>query len=295
MGARTAMRGLSVVAAILLVAGCQNNTGPAGASAARRLSLSVAASGSDSTVSTTPLAVSDSGQALMLSDTTDTLVLDTVQIIVRRIELAQADSSCAPPYEEDGNGHVDMGVWPDTAGGMATVGWGEDGCQRVKVGPVLVNVPLNGKVQKVFAAQVPAGTYDGVELRIHAPVPGDSADAAFLSTHAEFDSVSVRAVGTFDDSAFTYTHRIEARQAYHLNPPLAVTDSTPAQNLTLRVDVGAWFVRRDGTLIDPDSAMDNGSGTENEYLEHLVAWNIFRSLQTFRDDNFDGHRDHPDF
>ncbi len=282
MEAKAATRWILAGAALLLASACQDGAGPAAAHP-RSLSLSVVADNTDSTVSRTPLAVSSSGQSLTLSDTTDTLVLKSVQVVVRRIELARADTSCAPSYEQDGQGSEGdmMGRHRDHMGG-----WGNDGCQEVKVGPVLVDVPLDGKMKKVFVEQLPSGTYNGVELQIHSPVSTDSTDAAFLANHPDFDSVSVKVEGTYDDSAFTYTHRIEARQAYRLDPPMVVTPDSTSSNLTLRVDVGAWFVRRDGTLIDPSMA---ASGAPDE---HLVAWNIVRSLWTFKDDNHDGHRDH---
>lgn len=284
METKTGTRWLLVGAATLLISACQNGAGPV-AARPRTLSLSVVADQSDSTASNTPLSTASSGQSMTLSDTTDTLVLSSVQIVVRQIELAQADTSCSPSYEEDAQGSEGdtMGVRHEHGDHMGE--WGHDGCQEVKVGPVLVDVPLDGQVRQVFAAQLPAGTYDGAELRIHSPVPADSTDAAFLADHPSFDSVSVRVQGTYDDSAFTYTHRIEARQAYRLNPPLVVTPDSGASNLTLRVDVGAWFVRRDGTLIDP--AMASAGGED----EHLVAWNIVRSLWTFKDDNHDGRCD----
>lgn len=277
MEARSGMRFVSVVSALLLVTACQQAAGPSGVKP-RSLSLSVVASAADSTASAIPLASADSGQVMTLSDSTNTLVLDSVQIIVRRIEMTQADTTCsANDGDADDQGDTlreRQGEWGDN-----------DECAELKVGPVLVNVPLDGNVKEVFAAQLPAGTYSHAELQIHSPMPGDSADAAFLAGDPGFDSVSVRVVGTFDDSAFTYTHRIEARQSYTLDPPMVVSPDSGASNLTLSVDVGSWFVRRDGSLINPATAMSEGTA------DYVVAWNIMRSLWAFKDDNRDGRCD----
>jgi hypothetical protein len=261
---------LAVLATVGAVAACSSGTGPGAAPAA--LSFSVAAT----TDSSGPTTTQPSGSGIVQSDSTDTLTLSTVQLVVRRIELApvdtgaQADTVCSQG-DDDGE-HPDQ--------------WKRVGhCEELKVGPVLVNVPLDGQVEKILSAQLPVGTYGGVELQIHAPSHYDQSDLAFLQANPDFDSVSVRAEGTFDGTPFTFTSRIEARQRNVLDPPVQVTADSAPTNITFHLDLSTWFVAPDGTLIDPSTAMGDSD------IGRLVRWNIMRSLQTFRDNDRNGRCD----
>jgi len=270
---------VSLMAAVLMMSACSDGTGAGSAANTRSLSLSVVGASTDSSGLNT-----SSGQEMTLSDTTDTLVLSSVQIVIRRIELAPTDSMCSPPSDSTEE-HQDSTMMAD---GWHKDRWGEwdrDDCEELKVGPILVDVPLDGSVKKVFAADVPEGTYKGSELWIHAPSPGDSTDAAFLADHPAFDSVSVRVRGTFDADSFTYTHAIRARQVSRLDPPLVVSPDSGAANLTLRVNLSKWFTTWHGKLIDPSTA---NAGGDNE---RLVAWNIMRSFWAFKDHDRDGECD----
>ena len=262
---------LAVLVAVGAVAACSRG-GAVGPGAAQGTSFSVAAT---TTGSSGPTTTQSSSSGMTQSDSTDTLTLSKVQLVVRRIELSP----------------VDTGALADTVcsrgddDGEHPAQWTRVGhCDEMKVGPVLVDVPLDGQVEKVFSAQLPAGTYGGVELQIHAPSHYDPSDSAFLQANPEFDSVSVRAEGTFDGKAFTFTSRIEARQRNVLNPPVQVTDSVPT-NITFHLDLSKWFVGPGGTLIDPSTA------TSGSDIGRLVQWNIMSSLQTFRDDNRNGQCD----
>jgi len=262
---------LAVLVAVGAVAACSRG-GAMGPGAAQGTSFSVAATTTGSSGSTT---TQSSSSGMTQSDSTDTLTLSKVQLVVRRIELspvdtgAQADTVCSRGDDD----------------GEHPAQWTRVGhCDEMKVGPVLVDVPLDGQVEKVFSAQLPVGTYDGVELQIHAPSHYDPSDSAFLQANPEFDSVSVRAEGTFDGKPFTFTSRIEARQRNVLNPPVQVADSVPT-NITFHLDLSKWFVGPGGTLIDPSTA------TGDSQTGDLVRWNIMSSLQTFRDDNRNGQCD----
>jgi len=265
---------------LLLASGCQDATGAGSAANTKGLSLSVVRANTDSS----GLNISSTGSEMTLSDSTDTLVLSSVQLVLRRIELAQADTMCSPPADSTESSHDG----PMTTDGWHRNRWGEwdrNDCEELKVGPILVDVPLDGQVQKVFSVDIPEGTYNGAEFWIHTPSSTDSTDLAFVADHPDFDSVSVRVEGTFNGNAFTYTHAIRARQHSRLDPPLVVSPDSGATNLTLRVNLDKWFVGWHGTLIDPSTA---NVGGDNEWL---VAWHIMRSFWTFKDRNEDGECD----
>ncbi len=280
MKIRSGTRYAALCAALLMASACSDGTGAGSAANTKGLTLSVVGASTDSS----GLATSSSGQEMTLSDSSHTLVLSSVQIVIRRIELARTDSMCSPPADST-EGHQDGPMMTD---GWHKNRWGEwdrDDCEGLKLGPVLVDVPLDGQVEKVFSADVPEGTYNGSEFWIHAPRSRDSTDVAFVTDHPDFDSVSVRVQGTFDGEPFTYAHAINARQVSRLDPPLVVSPDSGATNLTLRVNLSRWFARRDSTLIDPSTAT---AGGENE---RLVAWKIMRSFWTFKDHDENGECD----
>jgi hypothetical protein len=269
---RSGLPVLAVLVAVGAVAACSRG-GALGPGAPQGMSFSVAATTSGSSGPTTTQS-SDSG--MTQSDSTDTLTLSKVQLVVRRVELApvdtgaQGDTLCSQGDDD----------------GEHPAQWTNVGhCDEVKVGPFLVDVPLDGQVEKVFSAQLPVGTYGGVELQIHAPSHYDPSDSAFLQANPDFDSVSVRAEGTFDGKPFTFTSRIEARQRNVLNPPVQVTADSIPTNITFHLDLSRWFVRPDGTLIDPSTA------TGYSQTGEMVRWNIMSSLQTFRDNDRNGQCD----
>ncbi|MCG6957617.1 MAG: hypothetical protein LJF04_16625 [Gemmatimonadetes bacterium] len=264
MNIRSGTWGALALAAALAAAACSDSTAPAGPGT---LSLSVSAAPVDSTssnVNTTPAA------GVTQNDGTHTLTLESVQLVVRRIELARADTVCSQG-DDDG----------EHASEWKRVG----DCEELALGPILVDVPLDGQVDKVFSVQLPEGTYRGVELQIHRPWHRNQSDLDFLQANPDFDSVSVRAEGTFDGNPFALVEHVEARQRYPIDPPLDVTATSAPTNITLHLDVSTWFLRQDGSLVDPSTANDGGA---NEYL---VRWNIMRSLQAFQDDDHDGHWD----
>ena len=168
----------------------------------------------------------------------------------------------------------------------------DDSCEEFEIGPVLLDLPLDGSgVAQAFEIPgVPAGTYDEVEFEIHTP-ENDPGDDQFLLDHPEFDGVSIRVTGTFDDGQgggaqpFTFESNMSQEQEMDLVPPLVVGEGSVA-NVTLQVDVSAWFYAADGvTLIDPATA---STGQPNE---SVVEENIQDSLHVYEDDDMDGEDD----
>jgi len=195
----------------------------------------------------------------------NTLTITSAQIVLREIELERAGvDDCAPPGVED------------------------DSCEKLELGPVLLDVPLGtAGAATQFTVAVEPGTYDEVEFEIHKP--SDDDDAAFVAAHPEFNDVSIRVTGRFNDSAeeFIFTSDLNVETEIDLQPPLVVGESGAA-DLTLLVDLDAWFRTGAGTLLDPASA---NKGQPNE---GLVKQNIQASLEAFEDEDRDGNDDHGD-
>lgn len=193
------------------------------------------------------------------TDGTNTLVLTSVQMVLREIELdlAGADEDC---HQE---------------------GSSSDSCEEIELGPVLLDVPVGAGPEQAISVDLAEGTYDEIEFELHKPDDGNAADQAFVAANPAFDGVSVRVTGTFNGTPFTFTSEVDAEQEHELDPPLTVAATGPAV-LTLMVDVSTWFQTGGGALIDPATANTGGAN------KSLVENNIVDSFDAFEDNDEDG-------
>jgi len=204
------------------------------------------------------------GLGALLNDTvtsgSDTLVITSVELVLRQIELKAAETA-------------DCDVDPEPAG-----------CEDIAVGPVLVDLPLTPGAQQEFEIDVTTGTYSRIDFEIHKVSSDDPADAAFRQAHPDLVEKSIRALGTFNGVAFTYENDISVEQELPLIPALVVTEGS-SLNVTILVDVSTWFVADDGSLIDPATANEGGQNKSD------VDANVQDSFDAFEDDDRDGSED----
>jgi hypothetical protein len=252
---------LTTASLILSAGACDGGTGPESPGS---LSFSVVASADGGTA-----APAGPRRVHVQDDGTHTLELTRVAVVIRKIELERAD------------GLESMAV-------SSSEREAHDDCEELEFGPLLVEIPLDGEVDRVFSVTLPQGRYDEVEMEIHKPSHDDDFDAAFVQEHPDFVGVSIRVEGTFDGEPFVFTQDLDAEQEYDLVPPLEVGPDTPATNLTLRIDLTTWFTRADGSLVDPATAGRGGAAYE------VVKDNIKRSFHAFEDDDRDGEDDDDD-
>jgi hypothetical protein len=217
----------------------------------------------------------------------NTMVLDSVAVVVRKLHLAKGgDDGCGDEERPD--------TMPDTVPdsvremGITASDSGEDehdedllGCEGVRLGPFLVDLPLTGGVAHEFTLTVDTGTYS--EARFQIQRPAGVGDEPFLATHPEYDGVSIRVVGSFNGTPFVYTTGVTDVQRVEFSPPLVVTTGTTS--FTLMVDLSGWFKTGAGELVDPATALGDGINAI------LVRQNIIRSFHGFRDEDHDGHPD----
>ncbi len=187
----------------------------------------------------------------------DVLILTSVEVVLREIELKRAETA-------------DCDAEPEPAG-----------CEEVEVGPVLVDLPLAQGADQQFSIEVPSGTYSRIDFEVHKLSGDDPGDAALVQAHPEFDGLSIRALGTFNGQPFTFETDLDVEQELDLMPPMLVGETT-ATNVTVRVDVSTWFRTATGALIDPATA---NKGGENE---SEVKDNIKDSFKAFEDQDQDG-------
>jgi hypothetical protein len=251
------MKSAQLLGAAVLAAGavaCSSSTGP-GAGADGTVSLSF----------TTRPATSSAqfSSAGMMDDTIisggDVIVITRAQIVLREIELKR----------QDDDGCESLGMHDD------------DGCEEFSTGAMLVDLPLNGQVATAITIAPDTGVYDEVDFELHKPEDDTAADSAFLAQHPDFTGVSIRVQGTFNGEAFTFESDLNVEQEHHLSPPLVVTDTTTATNVTLSVEIATWF-RNGASLVDPRTANKGGQN------EGLVKENIKTSFRSFEDHDRDG-------
>lgn len=261
-------RPASYAAGVLLLAACSGES--SGPSTAGQVTVNVAT-------------VAGNGSSALLSDTlvsgNDTLLLESVQVVLRDIRFKRIDDDACGDDDDDDNGGDDS---LHTVRGDDDDDHDDDACEFTNVGPYLLDLPLGPGVERAFTVPVDTGTYDELRIKVHKPEDeGDPKDVAFIAAHPEFHKISIRARGTFNGTPFTFESDINAQQRINLIPPVTVTDSTLNVDVTIRVETANWF-RKNGALIDPATANKGGVNAND------VKDNIRDSFRAFRDGNHDG-------
>ncbi len=273
-------RALLLLTIPVALAGCNMDSGGTTAGQGR---VNLAVSGRRSMFAATNASVTQAGDSTIIAADSDTVVVDSVLLVVRRIELKPVETAACDTVG-GGSDHPDS-AQHDSAGASGMAERDSEGCEEIKAGPVLVSLPLGDTaVSALVSVSAPAGQYDRLEFKIHAPrLPRDS---AFLAANPGFDSVSIEVKGTFSNkgkrTGFDFKSPLEAEEEVALSPPLVV-DSSKTANVTLRFDISGWFAGAGGAgLVDPSDSTNTG----------LIDENIHRSINAFEDDNHDGHDDH---
>lgn len=254
----------AVTAAAALAAACGDSaTGPGSGG---QVSLSLAAGGTGSTQSARRAVPGPSLDVTQTDGQGNELVLDSVKVVLREIELKRQVDDCP----DDGSGDS---------------GSDDDACEEFSTDIRLFDVPLDGSVEQVLTVQAPVDTYDELEFEVHKPDDDDQQGRQFIEDNPAFADVSIRAVGTFNGEPFVYETDLNEDQEVQLDPPLVVEEGGDPVNVTLRLDVSTWFVDSSGALVDPREAdLDSG----NSAAQDLVEANIESSIEVFEDDDGDG-------
>jgi hypothetical protein len=282
-------RAMLLLAVPIVLAACSADRGGPNAAMGR---VNLAVSGQRSMfASTSSSSVILAGDSTKITADSDTVIVRSVDLVVRRIELKPVETAACDTVGDgaehgDSAEHADTGSeHPDSAGDDGEAERDREGCEEIKSGPVLVSLPLGDTaVMALVSVAAPAGQYDALEFKIHAPrLPRDS---AFLAANPGFDSISIKVTGTFSHKGtrtdFTFTSALEGEEEVGISPPLVV-DASGTANVTLRFDIAGWFAGPGGVgVVDPGNAANGG----------LINENIHRSINAFEDDNHDGHDDH---
>ena len=197
---------------------------------------------------------------LVITSGDSQIVLESVQLVLRKVRLEGASSEPCPDDTE-----------------------GDPQCGELEFGPVLFDLPLNDGAEPLVDAAVSLGSYTRLGFQLHRPTDATD-DADFLAEHPEFQNVSIRAVGTFNEEPFTFTTDLTVAQNLALAEPVEVTVDGELP-LTLLVEVADWFVDGAGGLVNPADANAGGSS------ESQVEQQIRESFRAFHDGDEDGSPD----
>lgn len=197
---------------------------------------------------------------LVLTAGGDEIVLESVGLVLRKVRL---DGSAAAPCPEASEGGSP--------------------CGELRFGPLLFELPMDEGAEGVLDAQVPVGGYTGLQFQLHRPTNANE-DADFVAEHPEYEDTSIRVVGSYNGTPFTFTSDLTLVQSVSF--PAVVEVETEGQlALTLLVNVADWFAAADGGLVDPAQA-NNGMP-----LESVVEQQIRESFRAFRDSDADAEGD----
>lgn len=248
-------KALLIMSLVAFIASCNESTTP---TVFRNVQVSFATQ-----PAAAPLA-SVSGTAspsAFLDDTlvtgTDTLIITSAQIVLREIELRRIDTADCDSQLDD------------------------DGCEEFEAGPVLVSLPLTAGAETEFELDIPPGMYSEIEFDIH-KVEDEPSDIVFLQQHPEFDKLSIRVMGSYNGDDFLFESDLGVEQELDLVPVLVVEEGSGSTNITVFVDIDAWFREQSGDLIDPNTANEGGPN------KSLVEDNIKQSMEAFEDDDRSG-------
>jgi len=237
--------------ALAAAAACSNGTGP-GADGTVSLSFTTNPTASGAQFSSTGMLDN------RIVSGSDVIVITSAQIVLKNIELKL----------ENDDGCEALGMNDD------------DGCEEFSTGAMLLDLPLDGQVATEITIAPAPGTYDEVDFEVHKPESGGD-DGALLSQFPDFEGVSIRVQGTFNGEAFKYETDLDVEQENKLAQPLVVTETTTATNVTMSVNLDAWF-RNGTTLVDPRTANKGGQN------ESIVKENIKTSFRSYEDQDRDG-------
>ncbi len=242
----------------MVACGTADPVGSAGGTTA--LSLSVASAGVTAT--------NASGSAIIVGSSADTLVLTKVELVLNDVELRRAGVTTCPD-----------GIVPRVSGERSS---DSEGCSRLDLGPMLLEVPLNSAGSSKLAVAIPAGSYRELEFELDKVQVGSSAtpaERAFLTQYPDLRDVTVRVTGTYRGAPFTFLSRVEAEVEFEFDPALLV-EAGVNDNITISLDLGRWFRDSNGAVLAP-SAGNQGR----------IEQNIVTSFDAFGDRDRDGRED----
>lgn len=148
--------------------------------------------------------------------------------------------------------------------------------RRVKAGPIVVNLNVEGLNKVMTSGVIPTGTYKKIKFQLHKPEDSETIpDPEFRTGSSGNQRYSFIIKGRYNGTPFVYKSRKTINIVMALNSALNLTAKS---NLTILFDKMRWFQNSSGT-IDPSN-----SSFEDEIDDNIK--NSFR--KAFKDDDKNG-------
>lgn len=276
---------VAAVLAAIALSSCSDGTGPSSANSvgvgfqlartSTASSLMVASvDGSTLSVPGTTPTITTTANGMRIARDGDVLFVSKAQLVVRNVKLKSASAACADDSDDESS---------SSSSNATSRRKDDDGCVAIRIGPYLVDVPVNGADGARVAVNVPAGTYSSIRLWLHKVTSSDSADLAFRQANPDFRDISLRLEGTFNGTPFIFVNDVNAKLTVPLATPLVV--GTGGDNVTVTIDLSTWFLRPSGGLYSPAAANPSGQ------IRAQVQNNIRGAFRAFKDQDKDGRED----
>jgi hypothetical protein len=213
------------------------------------------------------VATNAAGNIVLVGTSNDSLVITKVQLVLENVKLRREGVTACPDSmaaSKSGRSHD------------------ENGCSRLDLGPMLLDLPLSGSSTSPLAVTVPAGTYHEFEFElehISASASASQAQKDFLAAHPDLKDVSMVVTGTYKGTAFTFKSNVKAEVQFEFEPSLVV-ETGVNDNVSIALDLSKWFKSANGAIVAP---------TVSNQLQ--IDQNILSSFDAFGDRDRDGHED----
>ena len=235
---------------------CDSSSGPANQGSAASLAIATR----PSAAVPAPGGPQLSGAPVTYDDGTNILVINSVEMVVKEIELKRSE-------------------YPSQCDSTAS----DDQCEELESGPYLLDLPLSGR--RHLGRDGGRGSWHLRRVRVQDPqagrqrlerrFPGRPPDVR-RREHPGHRHLERRGVHL----------RVGSQCGAGAGPGAAARrDRVGTADFTLFIDIGTWFRTSGNMLIDPSSA---NKGNPNE---SVVNNNIAKSFETFEDEDHDGEDD----
>lgn len=249
---------MTVVLAAVLVAACDEGTGPNGT----RVAIEFATAASSSSI----LGFGAVAASIDVEGSNGVLILDTMHVIVNEFELERVGASAGCDDDEAGLEFAadDDGMDEDEPEDDDLED--DDDCEEFETGPSLQSLPLDGGTTTVVSADVTEGEYGFVEFEIEdlEDDEDDLVEAGWIDElramiNEEFDTwpeqASMRVVGTFtptDGDPVSFVTFVEAEIEVELafDSPFVVTAEDVNRTVTVEWSPADLLLRGDGTVLN---------------------------------------------
>ena len=147
--------------------------------------------------------------------------------------------------------------------------------------PFIQDLMPGNSLHEIETIQVPFGIYDKTRIDIDDLDPGDG---AVYTQNPDLQDRSVLVQGYLNgdpNETFTFASALMEDQVREFSPPLVLDESSPSTNIVLAIDMGMWFVDKNGIALDPRSGSNKS----------LIEGNIKASVKVFEDKDDNGVED----